>query len=301
MLVGSYYLGKKARKAYRNRQAEKVAKQLVDGVDIVDPSEELKFQAPPASPVQQVASPSPVYSGDQIKSQTEYSFSPNEHSNASRSALTPSSTYLYHGQSSTTEHSEDFARFNARDPARMIPEEPPSYDVVINSPADPRLVSSSDHINDGRPAHVHVYQGPLAPREECPTCVAMLHRQHQARLYHIHPQHTYAVYHPHWQTSVGAAEMPSELPVVAELPELSKPERRTRDSDSTPMQELPDTSQVTELPADLPAVYSPVELPADAAVPDTEVKAGADAKVDTFEEWKTAEHLMASRRNRTSL
>jgi hypothetical protein len=238
MIIGSYYLGKKAKKAYKNRQAEKAAKQLVGGVEVTDPSDELNLKAPPGSPIEKAISPNSVYS-DSSAGLGE------DHRNVS--STTPSSTYSSHGQwSALAERSDDFAQYQRRDLSNIYPQEPPSYDMAVhNSPAE--IAPGLGHIAHLPTAHAHISKVQYSTLEDCPACIALLHQQHSPYHPPIHT-HTLTPFHSTGASSqMGISGIPSGELAVAELPAQSVHER---------IAEMADTSAAAELPAELPATRS---------------------------------------------
>lgn len=292
MIVGSYYLSKKAKKAYRKHQAEKVAKQITAGIDVVDPSDELQVKAPPGSPVGHGLTPSSTYSEDYQGSDLSSATSKERYPAGSQSTSSPASPRSSHWISSATpDRSPEFARFNARDPDRMLPPQPPSYDWVINSPpashAPMIAYGPFDHAHapfmQGYQAHNHTHDG-------CPGCMAMMQHHH----YHqSHFQPTSAPPMPGSWEAARAAELDSAKPAVAsELPAQPVPPS-TKDLES--MAEMPDTSRVVELAAELPADFAELSVggtsarsSAPAELPSETTDSESEEVVDRSGEWKAA-------------
>lgn len=251
MIIGSYYLGKKARKAYRNHKAEKVATQLVGPMEVVDPSEELTLKAPPVSPIERAASPSLIHS-DSVPTSSR----PQEHRCAGQSSnLTPSSTYSSCGQASaTSEHSNDYAQLEQRD-LPVHSQEPPSYDDVVNSPrVDRRSATGLSYLDHGYHPYADPYRGRPVTLDECPTCIALLHQHH---FHQFQPLHSHA--HPQYSggdtsslTAQGQPVRLVEAPTAAELPGPSAHRQGLSTSNSQPILEMPDTSPMAEMPAQVP-------------------------------------------------
>lgn len=312
MIVGSIYLGKKAKKAYRKHQAEKVAKQLTNGIDIVDPSDEIVVKAPPASPVDKGLSPSSTYSDDWQGSGLSSVPSSERYAAASQRTSSPSSTRSSPWPASAAgERSSEFARFNARDPDRMLPNQPPSYDSVVNSPLSSHTPMTAQGSLDSAPApFIHYYQAHNPAYDGCPTCVAMM-QHHQHHQPHFHSTYPGIPGHGSWD-GVGPAELHTpKPPAVSELP-AQPVHPPTKELQS--MAEMPDTSKTFELPAELPAHVAtmsigdtdsqddigvksagsskPVELPSettDSEADETSITEDIDVKVDRAGEWQTAD------------
>lgn len=332
MIIGSVYLGKKARKAYRKHQAEKVAKQITGQIDVVDPSDELKVKAPPASPtgvvdppdeldvkalpaspVDRGLSPSSTYGDDCTGSELSSTPSNERRLAGPGPTSSPSSARSSHWVSSaTTDRSPAFARFNARDPDRMLPQEPPSYDTVINSP--PAVYSPmATHVPfDRAPSpFVQTYLAGPHTHDGCPACAAMMHH-HQ--YHHSNFQPSSAV-PGSWDVANAAELDPQRQPAAAELPAQPVHEQRPLNKDLQPMAEMADTSRAFEVPAELPAEIAkikivapgdtgetrshgtssmPAELPSDTAgseADETAATGSIDAPVNRSGEWKTAAHM----------
>lgn len=306
MIVGSIYLGKKARKAYRKHQAEKVAKQLTNPIDIVDPSDELHIKAPPTSPSDVGLSPSSTYSDDCQGSVLSSAPSSDRRGAGSQLASRPSST---------TERSPEFARFNARDPDRMLPNQPPSYDSVVNSPQTSYTPMTAHGPFDN--AHAQFLQGYQAhppTHDGCPTCIAMMHH-HQYHQAHLHsPPAVFG--HASWDGARTAELASPEPPAISELPAQTVHEQISSTKELPGRAEMADTSKTAELPAELPADLSrlnigaaksqdgsretstansaPAELPSETtdSEPEEEVLAteSIDFKIDRSGDWKPADH-----------
>ena len=183
MIIGSIYLTKKAKKAYRKHQAEKAAQRLTEAVSIDDPSEELNLKAPPSSPTGSqlsltsslhAKSPSLAFSASSVR--------------ASRSLSDLRSPYSqctsYSKTASEVKEFEQFVRRQSNEYLHSTLEQPPSYDTVIGGSffpqsqhAYPPTSESPSALSTG-PAH------PLLPSHPnmgayCPTCSAILQQHHQ--------------------------------------------------------------------------------------------------------------------------
>ena len=77
--------------------------------------------------------------------------------------------------SAATDRSSEFARFNARDPDRMLPNQPPSYDSVVNSPLSSHTpMTAQGSVDSAHASFIHGYQAHNPAYDGCPTCVAMM-------------------------------------------------------------------------------------------------------------------------------
>jgi hypothetical protein len=282
MIIGSYYLGKKAKQAYRKRQAEKAAKQLTGPIEVIDPSDELDIKAPPVSPI---ASPSSVYSEASGFGSSDYS--PVTH----RSTLSTSSTRdSPHEQSATTDVLGEFAHFEKRGLPAGEASDPPSYDVAVNSPAGHASMPSGDST-----AQLHSAYIPVSPEhtlhDGCPTCMALLHQHH-------HHQH-HSAYRPVDAQASGypGMAMPSR---AAELPDPSVFRHGVRSYTIQSLVEMPDQSTLGDTPVELPVAMEGLRLSRktsaaghtnsegeSAELPATKYNDSED-RVDKSGEWKAA-------------
>ena len=241
MIVGSVYLGKKARKAYRKRQAEKVAKQLVGGIEVADPSEELTLKAPPGSPTGRFTSPTSTYSTIPPSSGSGES-----HRSDSKSALTPSSTYSsYVPPLTPAEQADVFAQYDRRDLSNLYPEQPPSYDMALNS-SRAEGTASLGRISHASVGHLHNDNVQDSVMDDCPTCLALFRQRHLHSHHHLKlhsAERPVDAYGSRPLEICSEADVPGQTRMVAELP--AKPLGR-------PRAELSDTSASVELPAELP-------------------------------------------------
>lgn len=128
MIVGSIYLGKKAKKAYRKHQAQKAAERLAGALEPIDPSEELVNKAPPSSPELQARALSPT------------------ESISSRNTL---STYTTYDTSSPVKDQEwqQYAERMAVDPVSPSSEPPPTYDAAMSASSERSTWDSSQEFS----------------------------------------------------------------------------------------------------------------------------------------------------------
>ena len=273
MIIGSYYLTKKAKKAYRKHQAGKAAERLTEAVKVDDPSSELTLQVPPSSPTgSQISlnstpdtdSPSTVVSvGSPIRasrSSHDLRFPLSQHPSPSNQKSAAGANEF-----------EQFVRRQSNDYLHQISEQPPSYDTAIASPISKHAQQVSPQLSEPPSALSATSSHPswsshYGLHSHCPTCYAIV-QQHQQDEHHVH--------HPLWpqanlehHADIDAShpfQNRSSLPVVHEMsaaPILYPQNQITQCS--RPISELPDTEIFeTEAPVQYSQALPIIELPAD--------------------------------------
>lgn len=269
MIIGSIYLTKKARKAYRKHQAEKAAQRLTEAVSIEDPSSELNLKVPPSSPTgsqlsltssPDTESPSSVFSVRNVRA-----------SRSSSDLRSPSSQYSsYSNTASGVKEFEHFVRRQSNDYLHQGSDQPPDYDTVVSTLASPQGQYDGPLASDPQSA---VSAGSAHPswsshqnlHRHCPTCFAILKH---------HQEYEHSGNHPIWppthnqsqcdfNASVHLQSRPT-IPTIPEMPDPSVYQRFQLAGPSRPISEAPDTGTYAseESTRDVKAIAA-VELPAE--------------------------------------
>ncbi len=278
MIVGSVYLGKKARDAYRRKQAEKAAQRLTAPFDIVDPSDEIQPKVPPSSPTASNVSTTPLSA---VPSESLSKF-------GSRS----STSDLSHSTSNRSQpKSAEEQEYNHYVQRHSGAEDPPSYDIVMSDPPRPVPQSQvqpasrpqSEASSTSRPQSQYTsHSSTISPssaltsstfsdrfHRNCSTCITMME---QFQTIYPHPHNV----SPVQSRSSHLSQVPEQSssyssPTVAEMPDPSVYQQRPVPQGTGPILEAPDTgsyqahqahhsSTVPEMPTE---GSGPVELPAE--------------------------------------
>ena len=283
MIVGSIYLGKKARSAYRKKQAEKAAQKLTHPFDIVDPSDEIQPSVPPSSPSGTDASSTPL------------SIVPSE----TLSKLGSRTSNLSHSNSATSQRrsvdEQEYRHYAQRDSGH---EEPPSYDTIMST--GPTSAQQSDVSPTSRPQSQYSSEpsSAISPpsaypsstfsdrfQRDCSTCITMME---QFQTIYPHPHNTSSTQSraPH----LSRVPEQSSMSAVAEMPDQSVYQQRPLPSGTGPVLEAPDTGTYrghSAAPAvEMPADNEPVELPAEFSMQDLSELMRADTVASKYWDYE---------------
>ena len=260
MITGAYFLGKKAKKSYRQRQAKKAAEQLTNPLDIVDPSDEIRARAPPSSPTLSSSS------STSLEQQTESLCSGCEHSPV------------------IDKKWEHYAQRVAIDV--VGPEQPPSYEETISAGSEDstwvaRHTSLPPQQLEGTQYNgLRTSQSRSSRRSECSTCHRSMHTSSPTTprtLHRITPGHAAA--------SMTSRAMIDTQPSAVELPGSATSEA---------IVELPASDTIAELPtseaaAEPPSLETVAELPTSEHSPIRAESSGNEVQIAELEATKSVD------------